>query len=277
MLARRVTYVRRGNAGLAGRFETLKIERDGRGVVTLWLNRPEKKNAMSAQMIADLTEFAQTVGQETETRAVVMRGAGDVFCAGGDLGWMKQQIKADRAGRMAEARKLAMMLQAVNELPRPVIGSIHGGAFGGGVGLACVCDVAIADSSCKFGLTETKLGLIPATISPYVIARLGEGKARRVFMSSRRFSAQEAQALGVIADHVPAEALEARVESEVVPYLTVAPGAVAASKALARSLGPRIDAAVIEDTISRLADTWEGDEALEGIDAFLNKRTPRWG
>ncbi|MBT4871661.1 MAG: enoyl-CoA hydratase, partial [Marinovum sp.] len=191
-------------------FTTINTEIETRGVVHLTLNRPEKKNALSAQMIAELTEFAQTIDRQKSARVVLLRGAGDVFCAGGDLDWMKVQINADRAGRMAEARKLAHMLQVMNELPLPMIGAVHGGAFGGGIGMACVCDVVIAESGTKFGLTETRLGLIPATISPYVVSRMGEGKARRVFMSARIFSAAEAQALDLIADQVPAAQLEAR-------------------------------------------------------------------
>ncbi len=257
-------------------FTTISTDIDARGVVYLNLNRPEKKNALSALMISELTEFAGSIANETAARVVVLRGAGDVFCAGGDLDWMKAQINADRAGRMAEARKLAHMLQALNELPLPLIGVVHGGAFGGGVGMACVCDVVIAESGTKFGLTETRLGLIPATISPYVIAQMGEGKARRVFMSARIFSAAEAQALDLIADQMPAAQLEARIEAEIAPYLKVAPGAVGASKALARALGPKIDDAVIEETVKRLADTWEGHEAKAGIDAFLNKTAPPW-
>lgn len=257
-------------------FTTISTDIDARGVVYLNLNRPEKKNALSGLMISELTEFAGSIANETAARVVVLRGAGDVFCAGGDLDWMKAQINADRAGRMAEARKLAHMLQALNELPLPLIGVVHGGAFGGGVGMACVCDVVIAESGTKFGLTETRLGLIPATISPYVIAQMGEGKARRVFMSARIFSAAEAQALDLIADQMPAAQLEARIEAEIAPYLKVAPGAVGASKALARALGPKIDDAVIEETVKRLADTWEGHEAKAGIDAFLNKTAPPW-
>ena len=257
-------------------FTTISTDIDARGVVYLTLNRPEKKNALSALMISELTEFAGSIANETAARVVVLRGAGDVFCAGGDLDWMKAQINADRAGRMAEARKLAHMLQAFNELPLPLIGAVHGGAFGGGVGMGCVCDVVIAESGTKFGLTETRLGLIPATISPYVIARMGEGKARRVFMSARIFSAAEAQALDLIADQMPAAQLEARIEAEIAPYLKVAPGAVGASKALARALGPKIDDEVIEETVKRLADTWEGHEAKAGIDAFLNKTAPPW-
>ena len=257
-------------------FTAITTEIDARGVVYLTLNRPDKKNALSAQMIAELTEFAASVEKEPTARVVVLRGAGDVFCAGGDLDWMRAQINADRAGRMAEARKLALMLQSLNEMSLPLIGVVHGGAFGGGIGMACVCDVVIAETGTKFGLTETRLGLIPATISPYVIARMGEGKARWVFMSARIFSAPEAQALDLVADCVSAEQLDARIEAEVAPYLKVAPGAVSASKALARSLGPKIDDAVIEDTVKRLADTWEGQEAKAGIDAFLTKKQPPW-
>jgi methylglutaconyl-CoA hydratase len=257
-------------------YETLSITIDARGVAYVALNLPDKRNALSAQMIADLTDMALTLGAATSTRAIVLSGAGKVFCAGGDLAWMQAQISADRAGRMAEARKLAMMLNALNEMPTPLIGRLHGGAFGGGVGIACVCDVALADDATSFGLTETKLGLIPATIGPYVLARLGEGNARHVFMSSRIFSASEAQTLGVIARAVPLASLDDAVEAEVAPYLAVAPAAVGAAKALARALGPRIDASVIDDTIRRLADTWEGEEAAHGINAFLSKTPPRW-
>ena len=258
-------------------FETLKIERDERGVLTLWLNRPDKKNALSGQCIEELTIFARDVQQDPETRVVVLRGAGDIFCAGGDLSWMKQQIEADRAGRLREARKLAEMLRDLNEMRRPMIGVIQGGAFGGGVGLACICDSAIGVNGTKFGFTETKLGLIPATISPYVLARMGEGKARRVFMSARLFDAKEALALNIIADHVSSEDIEPRLEAEIQPYLKVAPGAVGASKALARALGPRIDDALIDHTINQLCDIWEGEEAAHGIAAFLAKEKPRWG
>ena len=257
-------------------YETLNIRLDDRGVAYVTLNTPDKRNALSARMIADLTDMARTLGAQTTTRAVVLSGAGKVFCAGGDLNWMKAQIEADRETRMAEARKLAEMLNALNEMPSPLIGRIHGGAFGGGVGMACVCDVAIADAATKFGLTETRLGLIPATIGPYVLARMGEGRARRVFMSARIFDAAEAADLGIVAKAVAAEDLDAAVEAEVAPYLSVAPEAVGAAKALARALGPRIDAEVIDDTISRLADTWEGEEAAHGIAAFLAKEKARW-
>ncbi|HMS93790.1 MAG TPA: crotonase/enoyl-CoA hydratase family protein [Tabrizicola sp.] len=257
-------------------YETLDTRLDARGVAYVTLNLPEKRNALSAQMIADLTDMARTLGSAATTRAIVLAGAGKVFCAGGDLGWMKAQIEADRPTRMREARKLAEMLNALNTMPTPLIGRIHGGAFGGGVGLACVCDVAIAETAATFGLTETRLGLIPATIGPYVLARMGEGRARRIFMSARIFGAEEARNLGLVASVVPPADLDRAVEAEVEPYLSVAPRAVGAAKALARSLGPRIDATVIEDTIQRLADTWEGEEARQGIAAFLGKTSAPW-
>ena len=258
-------------------YQTLDIQTDERGVVSLTLNLPDTRNALSATMIAELTDFAQTIGASEATRAVVLSGTGKVFCAGGDLNWMKAQIEADRETRIIEARKLAMMLHALNGMPSPLIGRIHGGAFGGGVGLACVCDVAIADQETKFGLTETRLGLIPATIGPYVLARMGEGRARQVFMSARIFDGAEAERLGIVAKAVNSNALDAAIEAEVAPYLSVAPQAVASAKAMARALGPRIDTDVIEASINRLADIWEGEEARHGISAFLEKKQPRWG
>lgn len=257
-------------------FETITLEVDSRGVAALTLNLPEKRNALSATMIAELTEAAARLGADGAVRAVVLGAAGKVFCAGGDLGWMMAQVEADRAGRMREARKLAEMLRALNEMPKPLIGRVHGDAFGGGVGMMAVCDTVIAAEGTRFGLTETRLGLIPATIGPYVVARLGEGMARRVFLSSRLFGAAEAERLGLVARVAAPEALDGAVAEEVEPYLHVAGGAVGAAKALARFLGPRIDAAVIDETIRRLADTWETPEAREGIAAFLEKRPAPW-
>jgi methylglutaconyl-CoA hydratase len=256
------------------RFQTLQIACDKRGVAYVALNAPDKRNALSARMIDDLTGLAADLGADPGVQVVVLSGLGKVFCAGGDLNWMHAQIQADRPTRMAEATKLAQMLRALNEMPKPLIGRLHGGAFGGGVGLAAICDCAIASDTTRFGLTETRLGLIPATISPYVIARMGEGAARQVFMSARIFDAFDAVRLGLIARAVPDSALDSTVEAEVLPYLSVAPGAVGRAKALARSLGPVIDDAVIAKTIRALADTWETDEARLGIQAFLDKTPP---
>ena len=250
-------------------WQTLDIRTDPRGVVYVTLNTPERRNVLSATMIAELTEFVRTLDQ---ARAVVLSGAGAIFCAGGDLVWMQAQIEADRPQRLREARKLAEMLQALNTMPVPLIGRLHGGAFGGGIGMACVCDVVVAARGTKFCFSETRLGIIPATIGPYVLARIGEGHARRVFMSARMFGAEEAATFGIVTTVVDTDGLDAAVEAEVTPYLSTAPGAVAAAKALARALGPRIDADVIDDSIRRLADIWEGPEAVIGVRAFLDKK-----
>jgi len=256
--------------------ETIKVEVDARGIVQLRLIRPDKRNALSAQMIAELTEFAASAQERRDWRAVILSGDGATFCAGGDLDWMRQQMQSDRETRMAEARKLATMLGALNGLPQPLIGAIHGSAFGGGVGMACICDVALATPETLFGLTETRLGIIPATIGPYVLARMGEGRARRVFMSAKRFSALEAVELGIVSRVVSADALMNEAVAEAELYLSTAPGAVASAKALARSLSRSLDADRIEESISALADAWEQDEAKEGIAAFFEKRKPHW-
>ena len=257
-------------------YPTLLISTDKRGVAFLTLNRPEKRNALSGQMIDDLTNAALSLGALNDIRAVVLSGAGPCFCAGGDLDWMRAQIEADRPTRLTQARKLAMMLKTLNEIPKPLIGRVHGGAFGGGVGLLAVCDAAVAAEGSKFGLTETKLGLIPATISPYVLARIGQGAARRLFMSARIFDAAAARDLGLVTDVVAETDLDGAVEAEIAPYLSAAPQAMAAAKALVRGLGPRIDDAVIDDCIRQLADIWEGEEAAHGIAAFLTRQKPRW-
>jgi methylglutaconyl-CoA hydratase len=257
-------------------FETLELNVDDSGVATLTLNRPDKHNAMSAQMLDELTTAVDVLGSDSAVRVVVLAAAGGSFCAGGDLGWMREQFDATREKRMAEARKLANMLQALNTLPKPLIGKVQGPAYGGGIGMMSVCDVVVAVDDARFGLTETRLGLIPATISPYVLARMGEGRARRVFMSARLFGADEAKDLGLVSTVVSSDALDAAIEAEIKPYMNVSPDAVAAAKALARSLGPVVDEAVIEETVSRLADCWEHPAAMEGIGAFFDKRKPSW-
>lgn len=258
------------------KYETLSLNVDERGVAYLSLDVPEKRNALTPTMIAELTAFAKIDAHSGLLRAVILSGNGDFFCAGGDLGWMKTQIDADRETRMSEARKLAFMLKALNDMPVPLIGKVHGGAFGGGIGMISVCDVAIAHADTKFGLTETRLGLIPATIGPYVLARLGEGMARRVFMSARIFDTSEAIKLGLIADACAADDLDEWVEWEIKPYLSAAPGAVAAAKSFAKDLGGAINDEVIESSVQRLADIWEAPEAAKGIDAFFAKTKPEW-
>ena len=256
--------------------QTIRMETDERGVAFLTLARADKHNALSSEMIAELTEAAAAIAADAGVRVVVLSGDGESFCAGGDLGWMRAQFDASREARMTEARKLAAMLGALNGLPQPLIGRVNGQAYGGGMGLMSVCDVAIAADHARFGFTETRLGLIPATISPYVIARMGEGAARRVFMSARLFGAEEAAALGLASRAVSRGDLDQAVEAEIAPYLAAAPGAVARSKRLTRMLGAPLDPEIIEATVEALADAWEDAEAHEGVAAFFEKRKPAW-
>lgn len=256
--------------------DTLDLEVDARGVAWLRLAREDVHNAMNAQMIMELTEAAQRLGRDPAVRVVVLTGKGRSFCAGGDLGWMRAQMAADGPTRARGARALADMLGALDRMPKPLIARVQGQAFGGGVGLMSVCDVAVGVEDAKFGLTEVRLGLIPATIGPYVVARMGAAKARRVFFSGRLFGAEEAVQLGLLARAVPADALDAAVEAEIAPYLAAAPGAVAAGKALVAQLGGGVTDAQVSATVDALVARWASGEAEEGISAFFDKRRAQW-
>lgn len=257
-------------------FETITLNTDDRGVATLTLARADKHNALNAQMIRELTQAAAQIAKDAAIRVVVLAAEGRSFCAGGDLGWMKEQMAATADQRAAGARELANMLGALNTLPKPLIGRVQGQAFGGGIGMMSVCDIAIGVPDTKFGLTETRLGLIPATISPYVIKRMGEAMARRVMMSARLFDSVEAQTLGLLARIVPADALDAAIESEIKPYLNVAPRAVEKTKRLIRGQGGEISQAQIDASIAALVEAWEDSEASEGINAFFAKEKALW-
>lgn len=258
--------------------ETLMINQDHENILEVMLNRPEKRNAISAKMIDELTKFflelPQVIKAQPSLRALVLRGAGGFFCAGADLAWMKSQFKADRQTLMAEARKFALMLKAIYDSPLPIIAVAEGVVLGGGVGLLCVSDVVIAHPNCLFGLRETHLGIIPATISPYVVGRIGQGHAREIFMSGQLFKSAKAQRLGIvseISDHI-----ETALKKELAPYHLAAPKAIQAAKRLAASFGFAPSEKEIERTIYILADCWESEEANEGITAFLENRPPQW-
>ncbi|MDX3928311.1 MAG: crotonase/enoyl-CoA hydratase family protein [Shinella sp.] len=257
-------------------FETISVSVDRRGVAALTLRRHAQHNALSGLMIRELAAVAGLLGQDEAVRVAVLTGEGESFCAGGDLNWMKEQMAASREERIAEARKLASMLKALRDLPKPLVARVNGQAYGGGVGLISICDAVIAVDSARFGLTETRLGLIPATISPYVVARIGTANALRFCTSARIFDALEAREARLVDKVVPAEDLDEAIEQEVKPYFSAAPGAIASAKALMRAIAAPIDERVIEMTLTRLADTWETEEASEGVAAFLEKRRPRW-
>ncbi|WP_425050283.1 crotonase/enoyl-CoA hydratase family protein [Psychromarinibacter sp. S121] len=256
--------------------ETIRVDIEGRGIATLTLAREAKHNAMSGKMIAELTEAAGVLGADPGVRAVILAADGPTFCAGGDLGWMRDQVDADRATRMAEAKKLAVMLRALDRMPKPLIARVQGNAFGGGVGLISVCDLALGTPDIVMGLTETRLGLIPATIGPYVAARVGPGRTRSVFLSGRRFDAETAQGLGLLTRVVPEFALDAMVLEEAEAFLSCAPGAVGAAKRLLAGFADPIDDAVLDRTVAALADQWEMPEAMQGIAAFFDRRPAPW-
>jgi methylglutaconyl-CoA hydratase len=256
--------------------EPLRETRDPRGFVILTLNDPARHNALSPALIAALSAAFARLADDPACRMVCLWGAGQSFCAGGDLAWMRAQIDASREVRMAEAGKLASLLAGMNRFPKPLVGCVTGNAFGGGIGLMAVCDDVLVQAGALFGLTEARLGLIPATISPYVIARIGEGAARRLFLSARVFDCDEALQIGLAATVAPAEEFAALVESRVVAYLAASPQAMRAAKSLIRGLVAPVDDATIASTIEALADCWEQDDAGEGVAAFFAKRKPVW-
>jgi methylglutaconyl-CoA hydratase len=258
-------------------FRSIEVaERNGVALVTL--NRPDRHNAFDEAMIAELTQALATIADTPRLRAVVLLGAGESFCAGADLAWMERMAGFSYEENVGDARALARLLQALASLPKPTIARVHGPAYGGGVGLVACCDIAVAAMEATFALSEAKLGLIPATIGPYVIEAIGARAARRYFVTAERFDAAEAYRIGLVHDIVPSlEALDERV-NELLGHLMVAgPHAQAACKALTRAVAHRpIDERVVADTAERIATVRASDEAREGIAAFLGHRSPAW-
>ena len=254
----------------------IRFETDARGVATLTLARVDKHNALSAQMMTELEEAARRLASDPAVRVVVLAAEGKTFCAGGDLAWMREQFDMDADTRRVESRRIATVLGALYDLPQPLIGRVQGNALGGGVGLVSVCDVAIGVTGAKFGFTETRLGLIPANIGPYVLARMGGTRASEVFMSARVFGAEEAVRLNLLSRTVEPDGLDDAIEAEVLPYLSCAPGAVAEAKALMRDLAGRVTPEQVDLAIDALARRWQSDEAREGVGAFFDKRAPSW-
>jgi methylglutaconyl-CoA hydratase len=257
-------------------YRSLTLEADARGIARLTLNEPATHNALSADMLEELPRAAAALDRDPSVRVVVLTGAGASFSAGGDLKWMQTARTLDRAGRIADSRKIATLLAALDALSKPLIGRVNGSAFGGGVGLVAVCDVSIAARDARFGLTETRLGLIPANIGPYVVARLGPARAREVMLNAKLFDADEAARIGLVSRAVELSALDAEVEREAGYFLDCAPRAVAAAKALVRHIARHGSAQSIDHAIERLADAWEDEESREGIAAFFEKRKPNW-
>jgi methylglutaconyl-CoA hydratase len=255
--------------------DVVTFELDARGVAHVTLNRSERHNAFNEAVIAGLTAAFGDLGG---ARAVVLRGAGPSFCAGADLDWMRRAAGWSEAENEADARKLSDMLAAIDAAPVPVIAVAHGGVYGGGVGLVACADIAVATPDAKFRLSEVRLGLTPATISPFVIAAIGARQARRWFATAELFDAVTAHDIGLVhelADDV--RGAEAWVEAWLKHILEAAPGAVADAKRLARDFGDRaIDDALRADSARRIAARRADAEGREGVDAFLSKRKPNW-
>ncbi|MGH6853972.1 MAG: enoyl-CoA hydratase-related protein [Aestuariivirga sp.] len=255
-------------------YETIELAIDPRGLARLVLNRPDKHNALNAVMIRELTDAAKRLSGDTRVRAVVLSARGKSFCAGGDLAWMREQFVASRSSRIAEATRLAAMLQRLDELPKLVIAIIEGAAFGGGVGLVSVCDIVLASPTSKFALTETRLGLIPAIIAPFLIRRVGPGNARRLALNANPFGAGEARAIGLVSEIHESDKLNEAVERQIELALACAPGAIAETKQLLR--GVATGSVSQPATAEALALRWESEEARRGIESFLNRTRPPW-
>jgi len=256
---------------------TLDIRRPSPFVAEVWLNRPEVRNAFNDGVIQELTAAFAGFEQDSALRAVVLAGHGKAFCAGADLSWMRAMAGYSWQENEADAAALAQMLWTIYRCPVPVIGRIHGDCYAGGVGLAAVCDVLVASEAAHFCLSEARLGLLPATIGPYVVKALGEQASRRYFTTAERFSATQAHALGFVHELASPDALDAKLAEVVAAIVANGPAAVRACKQLVQDIaGLPVDAALRADTARRIADIRASAEGREGVQAFLNKRDPAW-
>jgi methylglutaconyl-CoA hydratase len=253
----------------------IEVEREG-ALARVWFNRPEAHNALSAEVGAELATTMHALAREDAVRCVVLGGRGPSFCAGADIGAMKASATATFDQNLAEAEKLGNMFAALADFPKPVVGRLHGGVYGGGVGLACACDITVASDDAKFGLTEVRLGIVPGLISPYVIRRLGDRVARELMLTGERFDAATALRLGLVHHMVPAAELDAKVNERVGELLKGGPQAQKRIKMLfelwADSPWDEYRAALPRT----LAEVRSGAEAHDGLAAFLEKRTPKW-
>ena len=247
------------------------------GVAVIWLNRPEIRNAMSVALISELTDAVSSAADDPDVRAIVLAGRGSAFCAGADLNWVKAASTYGPAENQADALKLAELLRTIAEAPKPTVARVHGPAYAGGMGLMTACDIAVASFEARFCLTEVRIGLLPAMISPYVIRAMGERAASRYFLTAEVFDAAEAYRLGMVQELVPPDELDAAVNALLGKLLMAGPRAMAETKRLIRDVtGRPIDAAQRLDTSQRIADARASDEGREGIASFLEKRPAGW-
>jgi len=255
---------------------SIRIDTQG-PVARITLSRPEVRNAFNDDVIAELRAAFEAVGVHHDVRAVVLAAEGPAFCAGADLNWMRRMADYTRDENIADAGQLAAMLKAIYECPKPTIAAVQGDVFAGGMGLVAACDMAVSVRTATYCLSEVKLGLIPATISPYVIRAMGTRAAHRYFLTAERFSADEAHRIGFVHELVDADALEAKVNELAQALVSASPAAVRACKKLVQDVAQReIDAALIEATVEGIADIRASEEGREGVASFLQKRKPSW-
>jgi len=255
---------------------TVEIERRG-AAAWVWMNRPELHNALNEDLIAELTQAFRALGEDTGVRAIVLTGCGKSFCAGADIESMKRQGAGSPHENLENARELAEMFRAIAFCPKPTIARVNGAAIGGGLGLVSCCDIAVAANEAKFAASEVRLGLIPATIGPYVVRAVGERWAKRFFLTAERIAAAQAERIGLVHELVATEVLDARIEAIVSDVVAGAPRAQSAAKELIDSVAGRpITPELIDDTAVRIATIRAGEEAREGLNAFLEKRPAAW-
>ncbi|HEX8786904.1 MAG TPA: enoyl-CoA hydratase/isomerase family protein [Telluria sp.] len=257
-------------------YETLDIAVADK-VATITLNRPQLRNAFNETAIADLTMAFDEAGQDADVRAIVLAANGPAFCAGADLNWMKKMAGYSQLENEADAMRLADMLRTIYFSPKPVVAKVQGDCYAGGMGLVAACDIVVASDAANFCLSEVKLGLIPATISPYVIKAMGDQASRRYFLTAERFDAREAHRLGLAHEVVPAEQLDAKVAEIVKALVNNSPNAVREAKKLVRDVaGLPVDDVLLADTAGRIANIRASNEGREGVASFLEKRKPSW-
>lgn len=250
---------------------------DELGRATLTLNRPEVHNAFDDALIAEMTATLKQLAADPQVRLVILAATGKSFSAGADLGWMRRMADYSHAENLADAMALAELMRTLNELPKPTLALVQGAAFGGGVGLVAACDIVLAAPGAKFCLSEVKLGLIPAVISPYVVAAIGARAARRYSISAERFDAERALQLGLVHEIVPAEALATEADQLSRLLLQNGPQAMAAAKRLVADISQSpLNAELVADTAERISVTRASEEGREGLSAFLEKRRPDW-
>jgi methylglutaconyl-CoA hydratase len=256
-------------------FNYLQSARTG-AVEQLTLNRPDVRNAFNEDVIRELTEWAHAAASDSTLRVVVLKGAGPVFSAGADANWMAKMVGYSREDNVADATRAADMFLALDSVPAAVIGRVHGAALGGGAGLAAICDIVVAEERAVFGFTETKLGILPAVISPYALRKIGPSAARELFLTGMRFSATRAREISLVHAVVPAAELDATVDRYVAELLSASPTGIAAAKRLIPQVWGRSPADARTITAEAIAAQRVSPEGQEGLRAFLDKRPPRW-